>query len=70
MLAWFLTNEFTQDAFLLSYNVSRCHVLALKKQNVLRERKGLFKNQCCDKNTILLKNKLLGLKEDPISGER
>ena len=65
-----MTNEFTWDALLLCYNVSRSHVLALKRHNVLREKKALFNNQCCDKNTICLKNELLGLKEDRISEER
>ena len=70
MLAWILTNEFTWEALLLCYNVSWNHVLALERQNVLGGKKALFKNQCYDKNTVCSKNKLLGSKEDRISGER
>ena len=70
MLAWCLTNELARDALLLRYNVSWNHVLALERQNVLGGKKALFKNQCYDKNTVCSKNKLLGSKEDRISGER
>ena len=70
MLAWLLTNELTRDALLLCYNISWNHVLALERQNVLGGKKALFKNQCCDKSTICLKNKLLGSEEDRISGVR
>ena len=65
----FLSNEFRWDALLLCY-VSWSHVLALERYNVLGGKKTLFKNQCCDKNTICSKNKFVGSKEDLISGER
>ena len=66
----FLTSEFTWDAFLLCYNVSWNHVLALERHNLLGRKKALFKNQCCDKNTVCSKNELQGSKKDLASGER